>query len=68
MPSGDRSPRSDECRPNHAALIDAALNFFSDNGYDETTTEEIAAAGVSPRMFARYFPDEEPVCFSADKT
>jgi AcrR family transcriptional regulator len=46
------------------ALVESALNLFSANGYDQTTTDDIAeSAGVSPRTFFRYFPTKESVLF-----
>jgi AcrR family transcriptional regulator len=46
------------------ALQQAALNLFAQQGYDATTTDEIAdLAGVSHRTFFRYFPTKESVLF-----
>ncbi|MCW2649499.1 MAG: transcriptional regulator, TetR family [Mycobacterium sp.] len=67
MARGDRSPRSEHADRTRTALLDAALNLFSANGYDLTTTDEIAdAAGVSPRTFFRYFPTKESVLFTGE--
>ncbi|MBJ7336542.1 TetR/AcrR family transcriptional regulator [Mycolicibacterium sp.] len=64
MARGDRSPRSEHADRTRNALLEAALNLFSANGYDDTTTDEIAAsAGVSPRTYFRYFPTKESVLF-----
>jgi AcrR family transcriptional regulator len=46
------------------ALIDAALSLFGADGYDATSTEQIAeSAGVSPRTFFRYFDTKDQVLF-----
>jgi AcrR family transcriptional regulator len=64
MARGDRSPRNEHADRNRNALLEAALNLFSANGYDETTTDQIAeSAGLSPRTFFRYFPTKESVLF-----
>jgi AcrR family transcriptional regulator len=64
MARGDRSPRSEHADRKRNDLLEAALNLFSANGYDETTTDQIAeSAGVSPRTFFRYFPTKESVLF-----
>jgi AcrR family transcriptional regulator len=43
------------------------LRLFREQGYHETTTEQIAAAAeVSPATFFRYFPTKERVVLSYD--
>ena len=45
-------------------LQGAALELWSERGYDRTTTAEIAArAGVTDRTFFRHFPDKREVLF-----
>ena len=49
---------------NRQALIDAALALFEQQGFEETTTDQIAArAGVAPRTLFHHFPDKEEILF-----
>ena len=46
----------------------AALELFTQNGFDQTTAAQIAArAGVTERTFFRHFPDKREVLFMGSK-
>jgi AcrR family transcriptional regulator len=67
MVSRTRIPRAVSAARSREAILDAALDLFSELGYDETTTGQVAErAGVSPRTFFRYFPTKESVVFYRD--
>ncbi|MDW1257534.1 helix-turn-helix domain-containing protein [Klebsiella pneumoniae] len=48
-------------------LQHAALDLYQKQGYEQTTTAEIAAqAGVTERTFFRHFPDKREVLFGSE--
>ena len=50
-----------------AAIRDHAMRLFREQGYSETTVDQIAgAAEVSPSTFFRYFPTKEDVVLQDD--
>jgi AcrR family transcriptional regulator len=54
-------------RRTRASIREHALRLFRENGYHETTVEQIAeAAEVSPSTFFRYFPTKEDVVLLDD--
>jgi AcrR family transcriptional regulator len=47
------------------AIVDAALTLFADRGYHATTVADIAAAAeVSPRTVALYFPSKQDIALA----
>ncbi len=50
-------------------LVLAALQLFSERGYDETTVAEIAErAGLTKSTFFRHFPDKRDVLSAGQET
>lgn len=49
---------------NRQALIHAAIELFTANGYESTTVEQISAsAGVAPRTFFHHFAAKDDILF-----
>jgi AcrR family transcriptional regulator len=63
-PAGLRERKKAKTR---AAIREAAMTLFEQQGYSSTTVEQIAeAAEVSPSTFFRYFPTKEDVVITDD--
>jgi AcrR family transcriptional regulator len=53
--------------PARARLCQAALELYREQGYEETTTAQIAArAGVTERTYFRHFADKREVLFGGE--
>jgi AcrR family transcriptional regulator len=64
LPTGLRERKKAKTR---AAIRDHAMRLFEDQGYAETTVDQIAAAAdVSQSTFFRYFPTKEDIILADD--
>ncbi|WP_040951703.1 TetR/AcrR family transcriptional regulator [Gorillibacterium massiliense] len=61
-----RTPQQERSIRTKEAILQAAMRLFSDKGYHNTTSKEIArAAGVSTGSFYSYFVDKKAVFIEA---
>jgi AcrR family transcriptional regulator len=66
-PPGRAGLRERKKAKTRAAIREAAMTLFEEQGYASTTVEQIAeAAEVSPSTFFRYYPTKEDVVLADD--
>lgn len=66
-PEPPRGLRERKKAKTRAAIVAHAMRLFGEQGYAETTVDQIAdAAEVSPSTFFRYFPTKEDVVLQDD--
>src|SRR5215469_8841460 len=67
VPSAQAGLRERKKARTRASLREHALRLFREQGYQNTTVEQIAAAAeVSPSTFFRYFPTKEDLVLQDD--
>lgn len=63
--NGEYQPKQKRADEKKQRILDAALDLFSEQGFNKTTAKEIAArAGVATGSFYRYYKDKKAVFMS----